>query len=198
MSRPADCIYLTHPEVRIDPAVPVPEWGLSERGLQRARAGLRQPFVADLRHIVSSNERKARETAGVFAERLALPVLVDEAMHENDRSATGYLPPEEFEQVADRFFAEPTASVRGWERAADAQARIVSRVGAHLARIPEDEAVLFVGHGGVGTLLKCHLCGLPISRLGDQPAGGGGFFVFSRKAVTGQDAGALVWRPIDR
>lgn len=28
-------------------------------------------------------------------------------MHENDRSATGFLPPPEFEAVANQFFANP-------------------------------------------------------------------------------------------
>lgn len=36
---------------------------------------------------------------------------------ENDRSSTGFLPPEEFEVVADAFFAQPGVSVRGWETA---------------------------------------------------------------------------------
>ena len=45
---------------------------------------------------------------------------------ENDRSATGFLPREEFWATADLFFAHPTESIRGWERAIDAQARIVA------------------------------------------------------------------------
>jgi hypothetical protein len=49
-------------------------------------------------------------------------------MHENDRSATGFLPPDEFETVANRLFAEPLVSIRGWERAIDAQLRIVREV----------------------------------------------------------------------
>lgn len=55
-------------------------------------------------------------------------------MHENDRSATGFLPPSEFESVADEFFAKPEVRVRGWEPAIDAQARIRSEVDAVLAR----------------------------------------------------------------
>ena len=51
-------------------------------------------------------------------------------MHENDRSATGFLEPSEFERVADEFFARPTVSIGGWERAIDAQKRIVGEVEA--------------------------------------------------------------------
>ncbi|WP_244570971.1 histidine phosphatase family protein [Stappia sp. TSB10GB4] len=197
---PADCLYLTHPQVRIDPDVPVPDWSLSEKGLGRARLGLLRPEFASLGHIVSSGERKAIETAAVFADRFGLELVVDDLMHENDRSSTGFLPPEEFERVADAFFGSPHTSVRGWERACDAQARIVDRVAVHLERIPEDERVLFVGHGGVGTLLKCHLGGWAIDRRHDQPAGGGFFYSFARQALQERNAPApdLAWRPVDR
>lgn len=98
-------------------------------------------------------------------------------MHENDRSATGFLVPDQFEAVANQFFAQPHISVRGWERAVDAQLRIVGEVEHVLARnTPGD--VLFVGHGGVGTLLYCHFSDLAIDRAHDQPAGGGCFFAF--------------------
>ena len=98
-------------------------------------------------------------------------------MHENDRSATGFLKPEEFERVADAFFANPAQSVRGWERAVDAQARIVREVESILAGYSTGD-VLIVGHGAVGTLLFCHYSRLEIHRRHDQPAGGGNYFAF--------------------
>jgi broad specificity phosphatase PhoE len=101
-------------------------------------------------------------------------------MHENDRSATGFLVPDEFQAVADQFFANPEISVRGWEPAVDAQSRIVREVEYVLARERPGD-VLFVGHGGVGTLLYCHYAGVAIDRIHDQPAGdGGNFFAFTK------------------
>ena len=47
-------LYITHPQVKIDPAVPVPEWGLSDRGAERTREASRLPWARSLRHIVSS------------------------------------------------------------------------------------------------------------------------------------------------
>ena len=94
-------------------------------------------------------------------------------MHENDRSATGFLPPDEFELVADQFFSMPAASVRGWETAVDAQRRILDEIHACLAEDGKGD-ILFVGHGGVGTLLFCALSGHPIDRQFDQGPGGGG------------------------
>lgn len=167
-------IYVTHPEVVIDPKVPTPDWGLNATGAARV-AALAQRMPDAPMHVVSSAERKALETAWPLAAKLHTPVEVRPAMHENDRSATGFLPGPEFEAVADAFFATPTESVRGWETAAAAQARIVAEVEAVLAQthLP----VLFTGHGAVGTLLFCALAGERIDRRWDQ-SGGGHWFAF--------------------
>jgi broad specificity phosphatase PhoE len=186
-------VYITHPQVVIDPAVPVPRWALSNVGRARAEAMTAEQWVRRIQRIVSSDETKAIETAEILARALGLHVEVREGMHENDRSATGFLPPPEFEVTADRFFAEPDRSVRGWERAVDAQRRIVEAIGAALAEQP-DLATAFVGHGGVGTLLYCWLADAPIDRRYDQgPGGGGNYFAFDladRRALQG-------WRRID-
>jgi broad specificity phosphatase PhoE len=172
--------YLTHPQVQIEPDVPVPQWGLSAVGRTRTEAVAQADWLARTTQIISSGERKAIETAEIIAGKLGAVIEVREAMHENDRSATGFLPPAEFERVADDFFARPDASIRGWERAIDAQARIVREAEEVLARDRAGD-VLFVGHGGVGTLLFCHYAGHPIDRVHDQgPGGGGRVFAFAR------------------
>src|SRR5512145_95775 len=161
------------------------------------RAGLRQPWVRDITSIYCSTEQKAIDGATILSEHVGVPIAEVAELGENDRSATGFLPPDEFERVADQFFAEPHASVRGWETAAAAQARIVAAV-ARIAdatdREPRAGALAFVSHGAVGTLLWCHLAGEPISRTRDQPANGGGnWFAFewpSRRV-------ASWWQPID-
>ena len=185
--------YLSHPQVRIDPTAPVPAWGLSDIGRRRTEALAAAGCLAGTGLIVSSGERKAVETASIIARTLSLDVEVREDMHENDRSATGYLPPAEFEATADQFFARPNESIRGWERAIAAQRRIVAEVYSVLARdVPGN--VLFVGHGAVGALLYCHYAGLSINRRHDQPAGGGNYFTFridQRRVEHG-------WQPMER
>lgn len=167
--------YLTHPQVQIDPAVPVPQWRLSDVGRARTRAAAGS-FGGTTR-IFASEERKAVDTAEIIGAALGVPVEIRPAMHENDRSATGFLPPPEFEATADRFFAEPAISTRGWERALDAQRRIVAVVEAVLSDAPTGDTLL-VGHGAVGTLLYCHYAYLAIDRAHDQLAGGGNVFAF--------------------
>lgn len=198
MSRHA---YLTHPQVSIDPAVPVPRWGLNGVGRARTERLAATGWVQRFARIITSTETKAVETGAILSAGTGLMPVAVEAMHENDRSATGFLPPAEFEAVADCFFANPYESVRGWERAVDAQSRIVSAVAVAIAQ--DARPTLFIGHGGVGTLLLCHLAGRPIQRVdemragrfsvGDQPAGGGNFFAFSwspPEALGG-------WRPME-
>jgi len=175
-------LYVSHPQVRIDPAVPGPRWSLSDVGRARMLAVAHRPWVRALAAVVSSDETKAIETAELLAAASGAPVSIREGMHENDRSATGFLPPPEFERVADAFFANPEISVRGWERAVDAQARVLREVHAALAEAPPGD-VAFSGHGGVGTLLFCALSGTPIRRLHDQPPGGGNVLAFDRTSL---------------
>lgn len=171
--------YLTHPQVVIDPAIPVPQWSISSQGRARIEAMLGRPWLRSLKRIIASEERKAIETAGLIADSLGISSKAHADMGENDRSSTGFLEPSSFERAADAFFARPDESWNGWERAIDAQARIVAAVEDTLARHDHSDAILFVGHGAVGTLLKCHLAHRPISRSEDQPAGGGKIYAFS-------------------
>jgi broad specificity phosphatase PhoE len=186
-------LYITHPQVRIDPDVPVPRWGLSETGRSRAEKAAASDWAKALGRIVSSDETKAIETAEILATASGLSVEVVEGAQENDRSATGFLPPPEFEKAADWFFAHPTDSFHGWERAIDAQARIISVVEGVLAGHDPVVPIAFVGHGGVGTLLKCHMLGRPIGRDGDQPGGGGNLFRFT----LADRAVSCDWTPIE-
>lgn len=183
--------YVTHPDVAVDPTVALQRWTLSELGEQRARAMLDQPWVAEVQRIVSSDETKAVHTAGILAAHLGLGVEVVAGLGENDRSATGFLPAEEFEATADRFFAHPELSADGWERAVDAQRRTVQALAPVLAEAATVDTVV-VGHGGVGTLWYCALTGDEISRRHDQP-GQGHFFTVDATTATVLHG----WHPID-
>jgi broad specificity phosphatase PhoE len=167
--------YLSHPQVKIDPDVPVPQWGLSDIGRARTLDVRNTADLQNTRLIISSAETKAVETATMFAEALQLEITLCPLTHENDRSATGYLHGIEFEKAADQFFANPMESFKGWERAVDAQARIVVETKQVLADWKIGD-ILMIGHGGVGTLLYCHFANLPIQRIRDQPAGGGNYW----------------------
>lgn len=191
--------YLSHPQVLIDPGKDVPKWSLSEIGHARVERFVmriaREGILSDTKLVVSSAETKAVETAQPIADILRCTFVVNPLMHENDRSATGFLKPDEFEHVADQFFAFPKVSTRGWETAQNAQGRILRQV-SEIVSTSDHGDVLFVGHGGVGTLLYCALSGNEIDRKFDQSAsnsdfgktddaksdsGGGNYFSFDMK-----------------
>lgn len=169
----SNAFFITHPEVVIDPAMPVPEWPLSATGFARMAMALERPWMQGLRSVFCSGERKATDAAGIIADRVGLLPKILPNLGENDRSATGCLPRAEFELTADAFFAQPEESIRGWERAADARRRIVAAVDEVLTQAPPGDLAI-VSHGGVGALLLGHLKGVPISRVEDQPGDGGG------------------------
>ena len=186
--------FITHPDVVIDPAIPVPQWPLSERGRERMRCLLNRAWITHVTAIYSSTEQKAVNGAAILSEALGVPFHQVAALGENDRSATGYLPKGEFETTVDAFFAQPNESIRGWERAIDAQARIVRSVEHIASAAPGAGPIAVVSHGGVGTLLLCHLKGVPICRAEEQPGAlGGSYFLLQAPK------GTLVhsWKPIE-
>ncbi len=170
-------IFVTHAQVEIDPHRPVPDWPLNALGKARHEAFSSDPVLSGIASVYSSAERKARDAAEIHAEHLGLQPRIVESLGENDRSATGYLPPDEFEAMADAFFANPDQQVRGWESARAAQARVVSAVRTVYELDRGGRDILIVSHGAVGTLLRCACLRRPISRSEDQPAGGGNYFV---------------------
>jgi broad specificity phosphatase PhoE len=183
--------FISHPEVVLNREIPVTQWDLSERGLQRL-AMMTQPWFNSLDAIFSSCETKAMTAAKTMAQRRNLAVQYCEDLGEMDRSSTGILEPPEFDRVVEEFFAEPHQSVRGWERAVDAQSRIIHAVENALSLSPDDQNIAIVSHGGVGTLLITHLKQVAINRAEDQP-GQGHFFVFDREMSHLHQE----WTPID-
>jgi len=160
--------FISHPEVIVDPNTAVERWHLSADGVARMRSFSQSSIPSNVRSIWSSTEAKAIEAAGILGGALGLGIQVSKDLGENDRSATGFLPPAEFEDVADAFLATPTISIRGWERAIDAQDR-VRKAALRIASEHTDGDLAIVAHGAVGTLLFCALSGNDIARSFDQP-----------------------------
>ena len=118
--------YVSHPEVIVESDVAVDRWQLSERGVERLDRLLELPWVPAIGRIVCRHEPKAQQTAEALAAHRGLAVETRSGLGEIDRSATGFLPPDEHDAVADACFAQPAVSARGWEPAIDAQPRIIN------------------------------------------------------------------------
>jgi broad specificity phosphatase PhoE len=188
----ARIIFVTHPDVVIDPEIPVPQWPLSDLGRTRMAAFAWKLTDERLAAVWTSEERKALDGGEILSARLGIPHRVDAGLGENDRSSTGYLEADAFWPVVQQFFARPDESVRGWETARHAQHRIVAAV--RRAAEAQDGDIVIVSHGGVARLLTAHLQGVAIGQE-DRPKNpnGGCFLVFDLA-----DPGLLgSWRDIE-
>ncbi len=56
----------------IDPAVPIPRWGLSAKGRDRMAAFAAQSWLRRFRRVISSDETKAVETGEAIAAALGV------------------------------------------------------------------------------------------------------------------------------
>jgi len=186
-------LFITHPEVVIDPTVPVPRWPLSPKGRTRMEAFAAALAGRRVAEVWSSDEQKAVDGAAILAERLGAPHRIEPALGENGRESTGYIAPPEFWEVVEQFFARPDESVRGWERARDAQARIIGAV-SRVDRAAGRGVVLIVSHGGVGALLTAHLQRVEIGQEDRPPNPGGGCYLVLRRAPLALSHG---WREME-
>lgn len=170
-------LFVTHPEVVIDPSIPVPDWPLSELGRRRMKTFAEALRPMGVTAVWSSTERKARDGAEILGATLGISPKVEATLGENNRDATGYIAPPEFWQVVEEFFANPARSIRGWETAADAQTRIVGAVSKIASTAPQHGPTVIVSHGGVGRLLTAHLQQVKIGHEDRPENPGGGCFL---------------------
>ena len=96
--------FITHPEVVIDPTIPVPDWPLSPVGIRRMQAAI----CVHGGHRALGVKQQRKEGNG-FGRNLTkhlglIPIVVD-ALGENNRSADRLFAEDEFEAVANEFFA---------------------------------------------------------------------------------------------
>ncbi len=190
----ASLIFITHPEVVIDPDQPITEWPLNAVGRTRMERFAGLLADRDVSAVYASTERKAMDGAAIVAKHLGLSYETDEDLGENDRSSTGFIAPPEFWDVVREFFGRPDESIRGWERAVDAQTRIVEAIGRILREDETAGDIVVVSHGAVGCLLTAHLQQVAIGQE-SRPShpGGGCFIVIDRDSFTlTQD-----WRTIE-
>lgn len=176
---------ITHPEVVIDPDVPVPNWPLSAKGRQRMEHLLEVPWLKSVTAVYSSDEQKAIDGAKILADKLGLTVTQQAGLEEIDRSSTGYLPREQHDFNAELLFKHPTESVDGWETAESGQKRMVAAVDRLIQADQTIGSLVIVTHGAVGSFLMSHLRNSAISTA-DSPnvPGGGGIFSFDSETKT--------------
>ena len=145
------------PEIEYDR--PANTWKLSEAGRSRAQFLAEQLREFRPEVIVSSDERKAKETAQIVAETLQLSIESIHELHEHDRSHVPFLSAERFRASVREFFQKPDELVFGNETANQAHARFYRTVHSVLNTY-RDKTVVIVTHGTVISLFVSRLTGV--------------------------------------
>ncbi|HET7377903.1 MAG TPA: histidine phosphatase family protein [Anaerolineae bacterium] len=124
-------------------------WPLSDHGEEQVRALAQQPFWSEVKAIITSDEPKAVSTVDRIAFERNIPFFMHPGLRDLKRTPEWI---EDYEARVLEVFQKPALSIGGWERAADAQSRILTALDELIAKYdPEPFAV--VSHGMVLSLL---------------------------------------------
>lgn len=127
---------------------------LADVGRAQASALADWLAVEPIDAVWSSPMRRARETAEPLAQRLQLPVSVDDGLAEYDRDSPSYIPIEELKAANDpRWNQLP-------ERPEEFAAEVIEAVERIVVAHP-GQRVAVVCHGGVVNAYTGHVLGIP-------------------------------------
>ena len=143
----------------LDPQVPPREWGLSAEGEAQSRHLAQRLRAFMPLRLVSSRERKARQTAAIVAGELGIPLDVLDGLEEFDRPAHPIVSREEHDRLNARIFEERASPVLGSESADLALARFSAAVRHARASTPDSHHLVVVAHGTVIALFVEQLTG---------------------------------------
>ncbi|TQF74732.1 histidine phosphatase family protein [Rhodococcus spelaei] len=111
--------------------------------------------------IVSSPQRRARETAAPLATARGLPVTADPDLAEYDYGRSDYVPIHEAKQIAPEAYARILAGyLPDFVDASAFRSRVLNGIDRVIAAADHDDTVAVVAHGGVVNVYLQHLLGL--------------------------------------
>jgi 2,3-bisphosphoglycerate-dependent phosphoglycerate mutase len=122
-------ILVRHAEPEVNPAQAAAEWPLTTRGALAVRRLATVLSGLEPTWIITSPERKARETAALLAESLEIPVAEDELIAEQGAGPDEFIADyQTFRGLVQTHFAQPRDVVFRNEAAADAARRMTTCV----------------------------------------------------------------------
>ncbi|MFO7837452.1 MAG: histidine phosphatase family protein [Candidatus Thorarchaeota archaeon] len=143
-------LFLRHSESELDFSIPASQWGLSRRGRRQAKELALSGSFDDVEYVITSEEKKALQTATPIAERNSLTIYEMSEFNELNRDVATPVTIAEYEAAVKRALEHPHQNIHGWERASKALKRFTR--GVHITKSGDGERILVVSHGIVLTL----------------------------------------------
>jgi broad specificity phosphatase PhoE len=152
MVKMPNLVFIRHSQSQPDPHTPSRLWTLTEEGRRRCEVLADQLLPYNLDVIITSTEPKAIETAELAAQKLEVPCLVMEGLHEHERESAPFFDnKEKFLEAVANLFANRAELVFGDETGFQAHTRFAGAVDAVLAAYPLKN-IAIVTHGTVLSL----------------------------------------------
>jgi broad specificity phosphatase PhoE len=145
--------FLRHAEAAIDPSVPIAEWSVTSAGLQQTHELATSEVFEKIEGIVHSSEKKARQTADVFAKYLDVELY---ELTEFDELQQGVLASQEYRVRVRATLTDWDRGVPGWESGSEALRRFSEGV-KRINIMFYSRNILVVTHGLILTLYFCEL-----------------------------------------
>ena len=157
--------FITHPEIIPDPSLPLSLWDYSDSGAERWEKILKKLWIKNIEKIYSSPQQRARKAAQQMADELHYELHVRDDLDAVGGSNPEKLSPEARAAGMQLFYKFPQQNMNGWEKATDAQKRIIHAIEEILKESPGLEHVAVVCHEDLGNLLICDFKQIPIQKL---------------------------------
>jgi len=148
--------FLRHAETAVNPSLPAHEWVITPNGIQKARELAKSEVFGKIEGIVHSSEKKAWQTADIFAQELDVEIYEIPELSELQRYHGGLLSSEEYRSLVRDALTDWDHNVHGWESGTEALHRFVEGV-KRINIMFYSRNILAVSHGLVLTLYFCQL-----------------------------------------
>jgi len=144
-------IFVRHAKTKVDKAVPIENWILTDEGKRQANGFSESGKFDDVDILISSNEEKAYLTIKPLADKLGKQVLRVKELGEIKRPNSEKLTFEEYEKMKAKIFENLDYTEHDWETANHALQRFGEAIG-RIDKEYENKKILICAHGTVMTL----------------------------------------------
>ena len=146
--------FIRHSKTAIKPEVPITLWGLSDKGIDKARELSAQDMIQQLDVVYSSLQTKAIETMLYLAKLNAIPMRTHEGLTEITSFTNEFDPNEErYLRQVEQYYGGQLDRIAGGETIDEALGRFMAALESIAGQEREAEHIGIVTHGYILSFL---------------------------------------------